>query len=736
MARWQQCQTRALGDCIGRSSATTPVRRTTVLLPRTATPPRTTTPTRTSTPPLVAQYRAPPEARSSSGFVAGSLQGGQQSATQGVRHCAQQCPLEAGAEAGSPGAALRRLLADEGPTWPAATAPPLQGPSLSDSVHCLSRMPQTEDLQDVADLRRTQSMMDMLRAENEALRAENVAKQDARARLESENLRLWDQMQGYRRTMDAMSQQLLVMQEAMRSGSAHNGTSASTGVGSGSNQSLWSPDTAPSSSSRASVAHVEPAASCETAAQRDERVELAAAKELRGWRQLSSTGLPEEETKGEANTSAHLSVHEAQKVDSARADAAEERQSGQPAESPQAAAPRQSSSPAPAFAFASLQAETRTLRSRIEALRSSSVLGNSSGSTGAPSAVASSSALGDDAPRQSWGTLTAAMPPQSERALDVAYAALCRSVPRAAQTRGDGWSPPPQAGRRSRSAGPLQPSAILLQQPLVVAPFAYCLADQRSCSVPAPARKPPAATAAACAVPAAPASTCLRSSSVPAPARQPPTAAAAACAGAPGSGSSSFRVASPQSFVLRPVPRVAAPASFTAALASFTAAPASFTPPRSPIVVPRSPIVAPWQAVSAGAAHGTQPVPERPVARHHSPHMICRGEGPAGSFTSLNVGTRSCSVPSGFRGPPASESFRGGQPDTAQVLWDRVPDAEALRVQAMKMAVRPGAYEDEESGGQVEADWSDVMQYWRGVGGSALRSAGVEHGSIRKLGLM
>lgn len=108
-------------------------------------------------------------------------------------------------------------------------------------------------------------------------------------------------------------------------------------------------------------------------------------------------------------------------------------------------------------------------------------------------------------------------------------------------------------------------------------------------------------------------------------------------------------------------------------------------------------------------------------------------EGPIDSFAAVHVGARSRSVPSDYRGPPARDAE---QPDTVQVLFDRVPDAQALRVQAMNIAVQPGAGEDAESGGQLEASWSDVMQYWRGIGGSALRSAGVEQSNVRKLGLV
>lgn len=86
---------------------------------------------------------------------------------------------------------------------------------------------------------------------------------------------------------------------------------------------------------------------------------------------------------------------------------------------------------------------------------------------------------------------------------------------------------------------------------------------------------------------------------------------------------------------------------------------------------------------------------------------------------------------------PRPTSFNK-MPSTAQILGDQIEDAHVLRVQAMDMATQfgPQDYDDEGPSGQVETDWSDVMQYWRGVGGSALRRVGVQQGNVRKLGLM
>jgi len=55
------------------------------------------------------------------------------------------------------------------------------------------------------------------------------------------------------------------------------------------------------------------------------------------------------------------------------------------------------------------------------------------------------------------------------------------------------------------------------------------------------------------------------------------------------------------------------------------------------------------------------------------------------------------------------------------------------RIRAMGQAVRPN---HEESAGQEDADWEDVVQYWRGVGGNALRYIGLPQKEVRQFGLV
>lgn len=55
------------------------------------------------------------------------------------------------------------------------------------------------------------------------------------------------------------------------------------------------------------------------------------------------------------------------------------------------------------------------------------------------------------------------------------------------------------------------------------------------------------------------------------------------------------------------------------------------------------------------------------------------------------------------------------------------------RIRAMSQAVKPN---HEECAGQEEADWEDVVQYWRGVGGNALRFIGLPQKEVRQFGLV
>lgn len=57
------------------------------------------------------------------------------------------------------------------------------------------------------------------------------------------------------------------------------------------------------------------------------------------------------------------------------------------------------------------------------------------------------------------------------------------------------------------------------------------------------------------------------------------------------------------------------------------------------------------------------------------------------------------------------------------------------RIRAMRQAWTPNP-EDPDGAGQEEADWDDVVQYFRGVGGNALRFMGVPQKEVRNLGLV
>jgi hypothetical protein len=99
-------------------------------------------------------------------------------------------------------------------------------------------------------------------------------------------------------------------------------------------------------------------------------------------------------------------------------------------------------------------------------------------------------------------------------------------------------------------------------------------------------------------------------------------------------------------------------------------------------------------------------------------------------------------------GPPWQQAAAKVRDDTT-LSWLRkhemMPSAvedEDPRVRAMqqaiahqqsrgRMQVPPGT-----TAGQEEADWADVVQYWRGVGGNALRLMGVDQQDVRNLGLV
>jgi len=58
------------------------------------------------------------------------------------------------------------------------------------------------------------------------------------------------------------------------------------------------------------------------------------------------------------------------------------------------------------------------------------------------------------------------------------------------------------------------------------------------------------------------------------------------------------------------------------------------------------------------------------------------------------------------------------------------------RIKAMLQATQTNPFEERSMAGQEEADWDDVVQYFRGVGGNAMRFIGVDQKGIRGLGLV
>eukprot|EP00927_Polykrikos_kofoidii_P044014 TRINITY_DN38109_c0_g1_i1.p1 TRINITY_DN38109_c0_g1~~TRINITY_DN38109_c0_g1_i1.p1 ORF type:complete len:895 (-),score=120.36 TRINITY_DN38109_c0_g1_i1:76-2760(-) len=55
------------------------------------------------------------------------------------------------------------------------------------------------------------------------------------------------------------------------------------------------------------------------------------------------------------------------------------------------------------------------------------------------------------------------------------------------------------------------------------------------------------------------------------------------------------------------------------------------------------------------------------------------------------------------------------------------------RMQAMELAASPNP---SEAAGKEDADWHDVIQYWRSVGGDTLRKLGMPHKGVRQVGLV
>lgn len=124
---------------------------------------------------------------------------------------------------------------------------------------------QSADSQVETGLRDALSEMEHLRAANQSLRSDKAVQQDAHTRLEAENMELWDQVRDCRRSIDTLSQQLKMMQEAMQtsgksatsaapaSASGHNAVSTSAGLSSSPGQSLSSLTTPPSPASPLSL---------------------------------------------------------------------------------------------------------------------------------------------------------------------------------------------------------------------------------------------------------------------------------------------------------------------------------------------------------------------------------------------------------------------------------------------------------------------------------------------------
>lgn len=78
-----------------------------------------------------------------------------------------------------------------------------------------------------------------------------------------------------------------------------------------------------------------------------------------------------------------------------------------------------------------------------------------------------------------------------------------------------------------------------------------------------------------------------------------------------------------------------------------------------------------------------------------------------------------------------------GEATLASVLKDNsinVDDGDGdPRIKAMRQAVLPS---HGTSAGQEDADWEDVAQYIRGVGGNALRFMGLPQKDVRNLGFV